>query len=119
MKNPLRFVVPVLLLVLASLPAVAADAAKSAESSPQAKAYEALQKAIAAGDYQGVRNSMSKATLEKIDKQNKEMGLDPKKMMEMMKALAPTDLTFTGLKVEGKQATLDATAKLGGEANWG
>jgi len=63
--------------------------------------------------------TMSKTALAQMDKQNKDMGLDPKKMMEMMKAMAATDLKFTDVKVDGKKATLMATGKMGGEANWG
>lgn len=115
MHRILRHVASIALLSFVALSASAADAA----SSPQAKAYEAHQKAIAAGDYQAFRATMSKSALAEIDKQNKEMGLDPKKMMGMMKELAATDLKFTGVKVDGKKATLDATGKMGGEANWG
>ena len=110
-----RLAVFLVVLALAAVNLPAADAA----SSPQAKAYEAHQKAIAAGDYKAFRDTMSKQALAEIDKQNKEMGLDPKKMMAMMKELAPTDLKFTGLKVDGKKATLEATGKMGGEMNWG
>ena len=110
-----RLTAGLVVLAFAAVNVSAADAA----SSPQAKAYEAHQKAIAAGDYKAFRDTMSKPALAEIDKQNKEMGLDPKKMMAMMKELAPTDLKFTGLKVDGKKATLEATGKMGGEMNWG
>jgi hypothetical protein len=119
MRRTFRHGFLVVLFTAASLPALAAQDAAAAASSPQAKAYEAHQKAIAAGDYQAFRKTMSKSALAEIDKQNKEMGLDPKKMMEMMKAMAPADLKFTGLKVDGKKATLDATGKVAGEMNWG
>jgi hypothetical protein len=120
MRQIVTRMLPAALLALAfALPAAAADVAKAAAASPQAKAYLAQQKAIAAGDYQALRNCMSKATLAKMDQQNKEMNLDPKKMMEMMKAMAPTDLKFTDLKVDGKTATLLATGKMSGELNWG
>ena len=119
MQGILRHVASIVLFTLASLPVLAAGDAAAAASSPQAKAYEAHQKAIAAGDYQAFRKTMSKSALAEIDKQNKEMGLDPKKMMEMMKAMAPEGLKFTGVKVDGKKATLDATGKVGAEMNWG
>lgn len=119
MPKTLRTLLSAVLFTLACLPAFAADAAKAAASSPQAKVYAAMQKAVAAGDYQALRGTMSKATVAKMDKQNKEMNLDPKKGMEMMKAMAPTDLKFTDLKIAGAKATLEATGKIGGDANWG
>jgi predicted lipid-binding transport protein (Tim44 family) len=119
MRNAVRAAVAGLLLALACLPAFGGDPASAAAASPQAKAYEALQKAIAAGDYEGLRHCMSKATLEKMDGQTRELNLDPKKMMELMKMLALTEVEFKNLKVEGKTATLEATGKLEGEANRG
>ena len=96
-----------------------ADAAKGIEASPQAKAYRALLKTVAAGDYEGYKKCMTKEAAKGIDQQTKEMGLDPKKGMEMMKAMTPTDLKLTTLKVEGKKATLGATGKMDKELNKG
>lgn len=118
MRRTLRFVASIV-LTLACLPALAADLAKAAAASPQAKVYEAHVKAMMAADYQGFRATMSKTALAQMDKQSKDMGLDPKKMMEMMKAMAATDLKFTDVKVDGAKATLMATGKMGGENNWG
>jgi hypothetical protein len=112
-------VAAIVLFTLACLPALAADQAAAAAASPQAKVYQAHLKAMNAADYQAFRATMSKEALAHMDKQNKDMGLDPKKMMEMMKAMAATDLKFTDLKVDGRKATLLATGKMGGEANWG
>ncbi|HEY1435656.1 MAG TPA: hypothetical protein VGG65_09790, partial [Thermoanaerobaculia bacterium] len=119
MGKTLRIAASIVLFSLACLPALAADAARSAATSPQAKVYETMRKAVAAGDYNGMRATMSKATLAKMDQQNKDMHLDTKKGMEMMKDMAPTDLKFTDLKVNGSKATLEATGKVMGEANWG
>jgi opacity protein-like surface antigen len=119
MRKTLRVLASAALFTLACLPAFAADAAKAAASSPQAKAYETMRKAVAAGDYQAMRATMSKATLAKMDQQNKDMHLDTKKGMEMMKDMAPTDLKFTDVKVTGSKAVLSATGKVMGEANWG
>ena len=91
MRKILIRVFPSVLLVLALT--VPARAAQDAASSPQAKAYQGLLKA--------------------------EMNLDPKKVMGMLQAMTPTDIKYTGLKVDGKKAVLDATGKVGGEANWG
>ena len=119
MRHPLRIAASIVLFALACVPAFAADVAKAAASSPQAKAYQAMQKAVAAGDYQALRGTMSKATLAKMDQQNKDMHLDTKKGMEMMKDMSPTDVKFTDLKVTGTKAVLEATGKVMGEPNWG
>lgn len=94
--------------------AFAADS-KNIEGTPQAKAYRALNKAIAAGDYEG----MKKESAAGIDKQTREMNLDTKKGMEMMQAMTPTDLKLTSLKVEGKKAILEATGMVDKEVNKG
>jgi hypothetical protein len=99
--------------------ALGAGAAKNVETSPQAKAYRALLKAVEAGDFEGYKKSMTKEAAKGIDQQTKEMGLDPKKGMEMMKAMTPADLKLTALKVEGKKATLEATGKVDNELNKG
>jgi hypothetical protein len=111
-------VLSALLIGLTISSALAADA-KDLEATPQAKAYRALLKAIAAGDYDGFKKCMTKEAAAGIDKQTKEMGLDPKKGMELMKAMTPTDLKLTSLKVDGKKATLEATGKVDKEANRG
>jgi hypothetical protein len=98
--------------------AFAADS-KNIEGTPQAKAYRALNKAIAAGDYEGMKKCMTKESAAGIDKQTKEMNLDTKKGMEMMQAMTPTDLKLTSLKVEGKKAILEATGKVDKEVNKG
>ena len=115
----LRLTASFALFAFATVPAFAASEAAAAASSPQAKVYDAHVKAMAAGDYQGFRATMSKTALAQMDKQNKDMNLDPKKMMEFLKAAAPVDLKYTGIKVDGKKATLDVTAKVGGEPNTG
>jgi hypothetical protein len=117
MRKIVTRVLPMALLALAmSIPALAAQ---DPTSSPQAKAYQGLLKAVAAGDYVAYKKCMTKAANEGIEKQTKEMGLDPKKVMGMLQAMTPTDIKYTGVKVDGKKAVLDATGKVGGEANWG
>jgi hypothetical protein len=108
---------PMALLALAL--AVPARAAEDAAGSPQAKAYRGLLKAVAAGDYVAYKKCMTRAANEGIEKQTKEMKLDPKKVMGMLQAMTPTDIKYTAVKVDGKKAVLDATGKVGGEANWG
>jgi hypothetical protein len=117
MRTPFRLVIPVMLLALAI--GGSASGADNPAGSPQVKAYQALMKAVAAGNFDAYKKAMTKAAGVEIDKQTKEMGLDPKKTMGMLQAMTPEDIKYTGLKVDGKKATLDATGKMGGEANWG
>ena len=97
---------------------LAADA-KDLKSTPQAKAYEAVLKAVNAGDFEAYKKAMTKESGKKMDQQIKETKMDPKKGMEFLKAMAPTELKYTNLKVDGKKATLQATGKVGGEVNKG
>jgi hypothetical protein len=112
------FVLSTVLLALALSPVVAADA-KNVEGSPQVKAYRTLLKAVEAGDFESYKKCMTKEAAAGIDKQIKETGMDPKKGMEFLKAMSPTDLKFASLKVDGKKATLEATGKVAGEMNKG
>ncbi len=98
--------------------AFAADS-KNIEATPQAKAYRALLKTIAAGDFEGMKKCMTKESAAGIDKQTKEMNLDKKKGMELMKAMTPANLKLTSLKVEGKKATLEASGMVDKEMNKG
>ena len=110
-----------LLLVLCAFglsSALGADT-KDLKSTPQAKAYEAVLKAVNAGDFEAYKKAMTKESGKKMDQQIKETKMDPKKGMEFLKAMAPTDLKYTNLKVDGKKATLQATGKVGGEVNKG
>ena len=104
-----------LLALLVGSPALAADA----KDSPQAKAYLAMWKAVETGDYEAYKKAHTRETAKQMDQQTKEMKMDAKKTMEFMKDMAPKEIKFTGLKVDGKKATLEATGKMGGEANKG
>jgi len=97
-----------------SLGSVAARAAQDAEGTPQARAYRAALKAIAAGDYDAYRKTLSSATLKQMDEQTK--GKSPKEVMEFLKMMSPTDVKLTSVKVDGKKATLMASAKMDGQA---
>jgi|SRR5215471_6260915 len=119
MKKPLWRFVPAIALALAySIPALAADS-KDLEATPQGKAYRVQEKAIKAGDYEAYKKTMTKASAAGMDKQTKEMNMDSKKAMEFMKAMLPTDLKFTDLKVDKNKATMMATGKVAGEVNKG
>jgi hypothetical protein len=106
------------LFAFASSYVLSADT-KDLKSTPQAKAYEAVLKAVNAGDFEAYKKAMTKESGKKMDQQIKETKMDPKKGMEFLKAMAPTDLKYTNLKVDGKKATLQATGKVGGEVNKG
>jgi hypothetical protein len=109
----------VLLFVALVCAPASAGGGKDLEATPQGKAYRALLKTVEDGDYEAYKKAMVAEAAADIDKQTKEMGMAPKKAMEMLKALAPSDIKFTELKVDGKKATLSATGKSGGETNWG
>jgi hypothetical protein len=105
-------------LALLAAPALAGGG-KDLEATPQAKAYRVLLKAVDDGDYEAYKKAMVAEAAKSIDEQTKEMGMTPKKGMEFLKAMAPTDIKLTDLKVDGKKATLFATGKSDGETNWG
>jgi hypothetical protein len=106
-------------LLAVSVAGFSATQTKDLDKTPQAKAYQELLKAVAAGDYEAYKKSMTKEAAKSIDQQTKEMGLDPKKAMEFLKAMSPKELKLTSLNVDGKKATLMATGKVGGEMNKG
>jgi|SRR5271169_232084 len=97
-----------------SLASASVRAAQDVEGTPQAKTYRASLKAIAAGDYQAYRKTLTASTLKQMDEQTK--GKSPKEVMEFTKMMSPTDVKLTSVKVEGKKATLAASAKMDGQA---
>lgn len=113
-----RATLALFLFSLALAPALASGS-KDLEATPQAKAYRALLKTVAAGDYEGYKKAMTAESAKVIDAQTKELGKEPKQVMLFLKAMAPTDVKFTDLKVQAKKATLSATGKSGGEMNYG
>jgi hypothetical protein len=113
-----RMTLALLFVTLVCAPALAGGG-KDLEATPQGKAYRALLKTIESGDYEAYKKSMVAEAAADIDKQTKEMGMTPKKAMEFLKAIAPSEVKLTDLKVDGKKATLSATGKSGGETNWG
>lgn len=113
-----RMTLALLVVTLVSAPTLAGGG-KDLEATPQAKAYRALLKTIESGDYEAYKKAMVAEAAADIDKQTKEMGMTPKKAMEFLKAIAPSDVKLTELKVDGKKAMMSATGKSGGETNWG
>ena len=114
MRNWVRLPVVIGICLGLSLVATSARAAQDVEGTPQAKAYRASLKAIAAGDYQAYRKTLSSSTLKQMDEQTK--GKSPRDVMEFMKMMSPTDVKLTSVKVDGKNATLGASAKMDGQA---
>ena len=115
MRQTLRLAAAALTAILLTVPASAADASKS----PQAAAYQTSLKAIASGDFEAYKKSVTKAARAGIEKDMKEMGMDAKKGMEMLKEMAPSDIKYTAVKVDGKKATLSATGKMMDEPQYG
>jgi hypothetical protein len=103
------------LLLGLALPTLAADL----EGTPQAKVYRESLKAIDKGDYEAYKKCMTAEAVKEIEAQTKEMGKTPKDGMEMMKMMAPSDVKFTDLKVDGKKAVLKATGKQDKETMYG
>jgi hypothetical protein len=112
-----RTALVLLFLSLALAPALAGG--KDLEATPQAKAYRALLKTVDAADYEAYKKCMTSESAKGVDAQTKELGMDPKKVMLFLKAMAPTEITFTSLEVKEKKASLLATGKSGGEMNYG
>ncbi len=108
MRQILRFSAAAVAVFMLS---VAAPAAQDPSKSPQAVAYAASLKAIASGDFEAYKKTVTKEARAGIEKDMKEMGMDAKKGMEMLKAMAPTDVKYTAVKVDGKKATLSATGR--------
>jgi hypothetical protein len=119
MKNAFRTALALALIFGLTQSSRAADTSKDLEKTPQVKAYRALLKAMDAGDYEAYKKCMVKAAGPEMDKQTKEMGKTPKETLEFLKMLAPTNMKFTSLKVEGKKATLMAEGKIDTEVNKG
>ena len=93
---------------------LAAYGSQDVEAKPQAKAYRAQMKTIAAGDFEAYKNTMTSATQKQMAEQTK--GKTPKEIMDFMKMLSPTDQKLTSVKVDGKKATLMVTGTMDGQA---
>lgn len=117
MRTTSRVALSLFLALALAAAATAGDDAKKLESTPQAKVYRVMLKAIDAGDFEAYKKSMTKEAQASIDAQMKEMEMKPADAMKFMKAMAPAELKFTSLKVDGKKATMMATGKVGGEPN--
>jgi hypothetical protein len=119
MRTLVRTTLSLLALALLCAPAFALGGGKDLEATPQVKAYRALLKTVDAGDYEAYKKAMASESAKGMDAQLKESGMDAKKAMAFLKAMSPTEMKFTSLKVDGKSATLVAKGKMGGEMNTG
>ncbi len=103
------------LLVGFSLAALEAKDAKTGlESTPQAKAYRSLMKAVDAGNFEAYRKGLTIEAAKDLDRWMKELGKTPKETIEFFKTIAPADVKITSVKVDGKKATLSTTGKMEG-----
>src|SRR5438874_7382158 len=112
MRIPVRIGLSVVTALLVCSSAFAAGASKDLEKTAQVKAYRALLKTVDAGDYEAYKKGMAAETAKGMDQQMKDAGIDAKKGMEFLKAMSPTELKFTSLKLDGKKATLRRPEKL-------
>jgi hypothetical protein len=111
-------------VTLASLLAVAAfsvsagdppkgggDAAKS----PQAKVYLDWVKAVKTGNVEAWKKVVPAEASQQIEAQAKEMKKTPKDVLGFLGSMTPDENKFTGLKIDGKKATLSVTGTTKGE----
>lgn len=114
MRNGIRAHTVLAICLGSSLAALVACGAQDVESTPQAQAYRAQMKTIEAGDYEAYRKTLSSATLRQMEEQTK--GRSPRDVMEFLKSMSPSDLKLESVKVDGKKATLLASARMDGQA---
>ncbi len=119
MKTAVRMTLAVVAVFALAQIARAGDDPKKLEGTPQVKVYRASMKAMHALDWDAYKKCMMKDAVPEMEKQAKDMGKSPKEVLGFLNMMAPADLTFTALKVEGKKATLSAAGKVDGEMNKG
>jgi hypothetical protein len=117
MRSGIRVHAVLAICLGSSLAALVACGAEDLESTPQAQAYRAQMKTIAAGDYEAYKKTLASGTLKRMLEQTQ--GRSPKEVMDFLKSMSPTDLKLTSVKVDGKKATLTASAKVDGQATTG
>jgi hypothetical protein len=111
-------------LALASLFAVAAVSVHAADppkaggdaaKSPQAKVYLDWVKAVKAGNLEAWKKLVPAEASQQIESQAKEMKKTPKDMLDFLGSMTPDENKITGLKVDGKKATLKVSGKTKGD----
>lgn len=105
------FVVGAVTVSAGDPPKGAGDAAKS----PQAKVYLDWVKAVKAGNLEAWKKLVPAEASQQIEAQAKEMKKTPKDVLEFLGMMTPDENKITGLKVDGKKATLKVTGKAKGE----
>lgn len=118
MKSLSRIGVALIVFTILSAASLAAGAT-DLEKTPQGKTYRAQAKAAAAGDYEAYKKVTMAEGVTMMEKQLKEMGKTPKDGLQLVTMLAPQDIHFTDLKVNGKKATLTMTGKSDGQMQKG
>ncbi len=117
MRRFLTFTVAAL-FVVAAFSVSAGDPPKGggdAAKSPQAKVYLDWVKAVKAGNLDAWKKVVPAEASQQIEAQAKEMKKTPKDVLEFLGAMTPDDSKITGLKVDGKKATLKVTGKTKGD----
>lgn len=80
-----------------------------AEKSPQAAAYRKYEKAIMAGDFEGLKNLVTHDVLEEMSADEAE------EIFEFMQMTMPKNVKFMRVKVVGHKATLEMSAEEDGQ----
>jgi hypothetical protein len=78
------------------------------ESTPQARTVRAFMKAVAAGDLNALRRTLSAEALKELE------GMDAKETLEMMKAFLPQGGAISSIEVEGTTAAVKIVEKEAG-----
>lgn len=104
----------------AATPAAAADAPKkgtetAAAKSPQATAYRAWVKAVKTGNYEAWKKVVPAEAPKQMEEQAKQMGKQPKDVLELLAAMTPDEHQFRDVKVDGDKATLRVIGRTKGE----
>ncbi len=117
MRHRVHASLAVTLCLAGCLAAAAARGSQDVEATPQAKAYRAALQAIAAGDYDAYRKTLSSATRKQMDEQTK--GKSRADVMDFVKSVSPSDQKLTGLDVDGEKAVLSVSGTMDGQAMTG
>ncbi len=114
-----RLLLPVVALLTFVQAARGSDDPKKLESTPQAKAYRAQLAAVHAGDWGAYEKASTKKAFQIDEKLMKAAKKTPKTMLAFISHMAPQEVSFTSLEVDGKKATLTASGMLDGAMNKG
>ncbi|HKB72475.1 MAG TPA: hypothetical protein VKH46_16710 [Thermoanaerobaculia bacterium] len=119
MKRVATLLLSFVTVLLFVQPARGSGDPKKLESTPQAKAYLAQLAAVQAGDWGAYEKASTKKAFLTDEKLMKATKKTPKAMLTVISHMAPKEVTFTSLEVEGNKATLTASGMLDGAMNKG